>query len=162
MPLIKCPECGHDVSDTAASCPSCGYGIKKAKPVRVYYQKTRGRWGFPLAAAILATLYFGMLAAFYYGNGLDSSAWKDNMLLSIVSNGIDISMRMLMIGVAVNWTGILVNKYKLVRVAAIFYSVAAVFNLLHILFFVMPIVFGFVGVRKMRMLEESEEFDESL
>ena len=58
MALIKCPECGHDVSDTAASCPSCGYGIKKAKPVRVYYQKTRGRWGFPLAAAILATLYF--------------------------------------------------------------------------------------------------------
>ena len=25
MALIKCPECGHDVSDTAASCPNCGY-----------------------------------------------------------------------------------------------------------------------------------------
>lgn len=25
MPLIKCPECNHDVSDKAVSCPNCGY-----------------------------------------------------------------------------------------------------------------------------------------
>ena len=25
MALTPCPECGHQVSDTAASCPSCGY-----------------------------------------------------------------------------------------------------------------------------------------
>lgn len=29
MAIIKCPECNHDVSDTAVACPSCGYGIKK-------------------------------------------------------------------------------------------------------------------------------------
>lgn len=30
MALIKCPECGRDnVSDTAETCPQCGYGIKK-------------------------------------------------------------------------------------------------------------------------------------
>ena len=30
MALIKCPECGKEnVSNTAESCPSCGYGIKK-------------------------------------------------------------------------------------------------------------------------------------
>lgn len=23
--LIKCPECGHQVSDKARSCPECGY-----------------------------------------------------------------------------------------------------------------------------------------
>ena len=29
MALIKCPECGKEnVSDTAESCPNCGYGIK--------------------------------------------------------------------------------------------------------------------------------------
>ena len=29
MALIKCPECGREnVSDTAESCPTCGYGIK--------------------------------------------------------------------------------------------------------------------------------------
>ena len=25
MSLIKCPECGKDISDKAQSCPNCGY-----------------------------------------------------------------------------------------------------------------------------------------
>lgn len=25
MALLKCPECAHDVSDKAVSCPNCGY-----------------------------------------------------------------------------------------------------------------------------------------
>lgn len=29
MALINCPECGTRVSDTAMSCPSCGYPINK-------------------------------------------------------------------------------------------------------------------------------------
>ena len=28
MSLIKCPECGKEVSNTAKACPNCGYGIK--------------------------------------------------------------------------------------------------------------------------------------
>lgn len=28
MALVKCPECGKKVSDSANSCPNCGYGIK--------------------------------------------------------------------------------------------------------------------------------------
>ncbi len=28
MALIKCPECGHDVSTAAKSCPNCGYPIE--------------------------------------------------------------------------------------------------------------------------------------
>ena len=28
MALIKCPECGHDVSDKAVKCPKCGYPLK--------------------------------------------------------------------------------------------------------------------------------------
>ena len=31
MALIKCPECGKEISDTAKSCPNCGYEIKKQK-----------------------------------------------------------------------------------------------------------------------------------
>ena len=27
MALIKCPECGKEISDRAASCPNCGYPI---------------------------------------------------------------------------------------------------------------------------------------
>lgn len=29
MALIKCPECEHEVSDTAITCPNCGYTLKK-------------------------------------------------------------------------------------------------------------------------------------
>lgn len=29
MALVKCPECGKEVSDCADACPNCGYGIKK-------------------------------------------------------------------------------------------------------------------------------------
>ncbi len=32
MAMIKCPECGHDVSDKAASCPNCGYGVAANRP----------------------------------------------------------------------------------------------------------------------------------
>ena len=28
MSLIKCPECGHDVSDKARTCPHCGYELR--------------------------------------------------------------------------------------------------------------------------------------
>jgi ribosomal protein S27E len=27
MPLINCPECNHSVSDSARTCPSCGFGL---------------------------------------------------------------------------------------------------------------------------------------
>lgn len=27
--LIKCPECNHDISDTATTCPNCGYNIQE-------------------------------------------------------------------------------------------------------------------------------------
>lgn len=28
MAIIKCPECGHNVSDKAKSCPNCGYVLE--------------------------------------------------------------------------------------------------------------------------------------
>ncbi|HLY53191.1 MAG TPA: zinc-ribbon domain-containing protein [Steroidobacteraceae bacterium] len=32
MGLRKCPDCGHDVSTSAASCPSCGRPLRRAAP----------------------------------------------------------------------------------------------------------------------------------
>ena len=32
MALIKCPECGAEVSDKAEACPKCGY------PIRIMYR----------------------------------------------------------------------------------------------------------------------------
>lgn len=31
MALIKCPECGKEISDKALSCPNCGYSFEKTK-----------------------------------------------------------------------------------------------------------------------------------
>jgi ribosomal protein L7/L12 len=32
MALIKCPECGNEISDQAAACPKCGYPCQPEKP----------------------------------------------------------------------------------------------------------------------------------
>ena len=34
MAMIKCPECGNDVSDKALSCPKCGCPINNEKEVK--------------------------------------------------------------------------------------------------------------------------------
>lgn len=31
MALIRCPECGKEISDTAGSCPNCGYSFTRTK-----------------------------------------------------------------------------------------------------------------------------------
>ena len=36
MALIKCPECGSDISDKATSCPNCGYRVSKFKEAKKY------------------------------------------------------------------------------------------------------------------------------
>lgn len=35
MALIKCPECGKEISDKTLSCPNCGSPINEQKPVVV-------------------------------------------------------------------------------------------------------------------------------
>lgn len=32
MAMIKCPECGQNVSDKAATCPHCGYAVADSRP----------------------------------------------------------------------------------------------------------------------------------
>ena len=32
MALIKCRECGKDVSDSATACPNCGYPLRTTEP----------------------------------------------------------------------------------------------------------------------------------
>ncbi len=40
MALIKCPECGKEISSNAAVCPNCGTPIKGANVIRVQFPKT--------------------------------------------------------------------------------------------------------------------------
>lgn len=34
MPMIKCPECGNDVSDKAKACIHCGFPISNLTPIQ--------------------------------------------------------------------------------------------------------------------------------
>lgn len=46
MALMKCPECGKEVSTVATSCPHCGYPLKKEEPAQYETMAVKVRcWG---------------------------------------------------------------------------------------------------------------------
>jgi hypothetical protein len=61
MALINCPECNKEVSDTALTCPNCGYQLKKpqvkAKP-QPTKRKTGGCGTLLLAVVVVVILAF--------------------------------------------------------------------------------------------------------
>jgi DNA-directed RNA polymerase subunit RPC12/RpoP len=64
MALIKCHECGSDVSSDAAACPKCG--VKPKKPVKP--MRSLGKW------EVLGGLGIGILAIAYMANQQDAPA----------------------------------------------------------------------------------------
>lgn len=46
MALIKCPECGKEISDAAVKCPNCGYPVKaeQKKKEKVLWDMTIASW----------------------------------------------------------------------------------------------------------------------
>ena len=82
MALIKCPECGKEVSTAAETCPHCGYPIKNNEPVKEKQvenypkpknsswinkwkkKETKGRWTWALlffASLLLVGLFVILL-----------------------------------------------------------------------------------------------------
>ena len=71
MSLIKCPECGKDMSDKAPSCPSCGcpidvviaerQRIKKEAEIKKQQEEIEAAIGMKYKKQVLA--FFGVLAA---------------------------------------------------------------------------------------------------
>ncbi len=63
MALIKCSECGRDVSDMAAACPSCGAPTPRTLTIRqARTQSSTGKtlaWVFGLLIGIPVVLFFG-------------------------------------------------------------------------------------------------------
>lgn len=58
MPLIKCPECGHDVSDMAGACPNCGRPMKPKPAPRP--RKKAGCLTY-VVSIIVALIVFGAI-----------------------------------------------------------------------------------------------------
>ena len=69
MALIKCVECGKEISDKASACPSCGVPVAGNSQVHVRVTRTGARWegiGFVMIAVGLVS----MLAGWHWGGVL--------------------------------------------------------------------------------------------
>lgn len=69
MALIKCNECGHEVSDKASVCPNCGNPMQKSRDAAVeehahsqQSKQRKGKWA--IAAILLCVLAGGVYFAF--------------------------------------------------------------------------------------------------
>jgi hypothetical protein len=61
MALIKCPECGRDVSESATSCPNCGHPIKQEVQNKTLVQMDSApnkRRKYRVRSLILAPIFF--------------------------------------------------------------------------------------------------------
>lgn len=67
MALIKCPECGKEISDSVSNCPNCGYSLKKKQ-----------KWIFPVIIALIIVIVGGFLSYIYY--------FKPNSILDQAEN----------------------------------------------------------------------------
>ena len=61
MALIKCPECGKEVSDKAPACPSCAYPLQATT-----IEATGKSWKGTLIVSVLAMI-FGVIGLFASG-----------------------------------------------------------------------------------------------
>lgn len=61
MALLKCPECGKEVSDAASSCPHCGRPIRDQKSSKMTIRVLSLLFG-----ALLILLWFGGRIAIFF------------------------------------------------------------------------------------------------
>lgn len=81
MALIKCPECNHEISDTATTCPNCGYPIKRKQHVDTFKNSTQSftqkyKKQIVVAIIILLLLVCGIIALIVKNNALTEEEQK--------------------------------------------------------------------------------------
>lgn len=69
MALIKCPECGKEISDRAISCPACGRPIVQATPIEITGKKWK-RLQLLCALAILSGIIICGFGTTLEGSGV--------------------------------------------------------------------------------------------
>jgi hypothetical protein len=86
MPIVNCPECGHDVSDAAVACPNCGkpLGIRPVTPARPVVVNERDEGGIPpwafVAMGVVAVLVLFFIFAMM---GRDDDTANSNLRVSV-------------------------------------------------------------------------------
>ena len=70
MALIKCPECGHQVSDKAATCPSCGVAIAGNVKRENEVPKGKRSMTIPIVAGVVAVIAV-LVGLYFYNNVQD-------------------------------------------------------------------------------------------
>ena len=90
MALIKCSECGADISDKEKNCPNCGKKIEKSQK-----ESKKGNGG-KILIAIIGVIAIGLACLFAFGpnfnsneNKVDEEAQKVLDMLSEVRWGIE-------------------------------------------------------------------------
>ena len=73
MAMIKCPECGYNISDKADKCPYCGYSFREAGSDSKYTLHVESSFGFNFIAILLIIiagfiLYFGVSLSYKAAN----------------------------------------------------------------------------------------------
>ena len=67
MALIKCPECGNDVSSETITCPHCGYTINKEeakKQERIRAAQANQHMGF---GSVVLAIIVGLFLYYTFG-----------------------------------------------------------------------------------------------
>lgn len=83
MALIKCPECGREVSETATSCPNCGHplnsgGTENQKVVLAVEQKFKGALSAGRLAIGIISMVLFVLVTFQSCAAGVSNALEEN------------------------------------------------------------------------------------
>ena len=101
MALIKCKECGHEVSDRASACPNCGCPIAgetpepqndvvEAEPIYYEEEEATNKWLYVIIGVLVAIIIMGGIYGyskgyFFGGGGGADSLLTDSMQVDTVS-----------------------------------------------------------------------------
>ncbi|MGC9602979.1 MAG: zinc-ribbon domain-containing protein [Minisyncoccia bacterium] len=90
MALIKCSECGKDVSDKAHSCPNCGHPINPANnPLKIEPELTSKRW------KRVKLIAWGMILVGFLILGASGGSWGS------MNAGFSLGLSLVLIGIIV-------------------------------------------------------------
>lgn len=101
MALIKCKECGHEVSDRATACPNCGCPIEgdhfepqndvvEAEPIYYEEEEAPNKWLYVIIGVLVAIIImggiYGYSKGYFFGGGDGAdSLLTDSMQVDTVS-----------------------------------------------------------------------------